>query len=95
MMMDYVKLGNNLLHLHAIYSDEETGIRDENREETESLEFETKEKLHSLSVEEQRFFLSRLCRDEFLSETALEKGYGIEDVVVFLRWLDDNMGIYY
>ncbi len=36
--------------------------------------------------------LSRLVRDHFLSEEALAKHYGIEDVSHFIRWLDDQMG---
>jgi len=38
-----------------------------------------------------RLWLSRLIRDMFLSEEALAQGYGIEDAMSFLRWLEDEM----
>ena len=38
-----------------------------------------------------RLFLSRLIRDMWLSEEALEQGYGIEDAVEFTEWLGERM----
>ena len=38
-----------------------------------------------------RIWLSRLIRDMWLSEDALAEGYGIEDVVKFIFWLEDTM----
>lgn len=40
-----------------------------------------------------RLWLSRLVRDLWLSEEALQQGYGVEDAVEFLRWLDERMGV--
>ena len=40
-----------------------------------------------------RLWLSRLIRDCFLSEEALAQGYGIEDALTFLRWMEDVMGM--
>lgn len=40
-----------------------------------------------------RLWLSRLIRDMWLSEVALAQGYGIEDAIKFLRWLEEEMGI--
>ncbi len=40
-----------------------------------------------------RLWLSRLIRDMWLSEDALAQGSGIEDVVEFIRWLDDRMDV--
>lgn len=40
-----------------------------------------------------RLWLSRLIRDMWLSEEALSQGYGIEDAVSFLRWLEEEMEI--
>lgn len=38
-----------------------------------------------------RLFLSRMIRDMWLSEEALAQGYGIEDAVGFIVWLDERM----
>jgi hypothetical protein len=40
-----------------------------------------------------RVFLSRLVRDMWLSDAALEQGYGIEDAQSFICWLGERMGI--
>lgn len=40
-----------------------------------------------------RLFLSRMIRDHWLSEEALEQGYGIEDVLSFAEWLGDYIGL--
>jgi hypothetical protein len=38
-----------------------------------------------------RLWLSRLIRDMWLSENALSQGYGIEDAISFLKWLEEYM----
>lgn len=40
-----------------------------------------------------RLFLSRMIRDMFLTEEALAQGYGIEDVMSFIKWLGTHMGM--
>jgi hypothetical protein len=40
-----------------------------------------------------RLFLSRMVRDMWLSEEALAQGYGIEDAMRFVDWLDERMEI--
>ena len=42
-------------------------------------------------AEDGRQFLSRLLRDMWLSEEALEQGYGYEDLIEFLKWLQESM----
>lgn len=41
-----------------------------------------------------RLFLSRLVRDMWLSEEALANGYGIQDAMEFVAWLDERMDIH-
>lgn len=36
--------------------------------------------------------LSRLVRDMWLSDEAIDAGYGLETAVEFVRWLGDRMG---
>lgn len=38
-----------------------------------------------------RLFLSRMIRDMWLSDEALEQGYGIEDALEFTDWLGERM----
>ena len=38
-----------------------------------------------------RLYLSRLVREMWLSEESLAQGYGIEDAVSFITWLEDQM----
>jgi hypothetical protein len=40
-----------------------------------------------------RLWLSRLIRDMWLSEDALNQGYGIEDAISFLKWLEERMEV--
>jgi hypothetical protein len=40
-----------------------------------------------------RLLLSRMIRDHYLTEEALARGYGIEDVMSFASWLDEHMEI--
>lgn len=41
------------------------------------------------SDEELRVWLARYVRNEWLSEEAIEAGYGLEDVAAFAEWFDD------
>ncbi len=41
-----------------------------------------------------REYFARLLRDMWLSETALANGYGVEDMLAFVDWLQGRMGIY-
>lgn len=52
------------------------------------LKEESFERLLSMNMEARRYFLSRVLRDAYLSEDGLAAGYGIEDVVSFVQWLD-------
>lgn len=67
----------------------DSGIHDE------ALRQRCIEAIKAISVGESelvpRLWLSRLIRDMWLSEEALEQGYGIEDALSFLRWLEDRM----
>ena len=38
-----------------------------------------------------RLLVSRMVRDMWLSEEALEQGYGLADAVGFMKWLDEQM----
>lgn len=38
-----------------------------------------------------RAYLARLAREMWLSEEAIEQGYGCEDAARFLEWLEDRM----
>lgn len=42
---------------------------------------------------EGRIFMSRLLRKMWLSDSALEAGYGYEDMLGFVEWLGDYMEI--
>ena len=59
----------------------------------ERFAYDTKEYLLNLSENEFRLFLSRLIREEFLSENSLEQGYGIEDVSSFINWIKYDLEI--
>lgn len=54
---------------------------------------EIKEYLLNLSDDEFRLILSRLIREQFLSEDALIQGYGIEDVCSFIDWIRNDLEI--
>lgn len=49
--------------------------------------------LDSLDEDEFRIIMSTFVREHFLSDQALGKGYGIEDVKSFITWLDKYMGV--
>ncbi|MCU5414772.1 MULTISPECIES: hypothetical protein [Bacillus] len=65
----------------------DSGIKDE------FLRMKVIEYLESLDQEEFRIIMSNFIRDYFVSHEAIKKGYGIEDVVSFVKWLDKFMGI--
>lgn len=65
----------------------DSGIHDE------ALRQEVIGYLRSLSESDLRIKLSTFVRDYYLSDKALEQGYGIEDVAKFLQWLSERMGI--
>ncbi|PPA70029.1 hypothetical protein [Jeotgalibacillus proteolyticus] len=62
----------------------DSGIKDE------YIKHEVFSYLNSLSENGFRILLSEYIREYYVSENAIAKGYGIEDVAEFLRWLSDN-----
>ena len=65
----------------------DSGIKDE------QLREEVINYLHSLEDDEFRITLSTYLRKYYVSEEAVEQGYGIEDVANFIEWLSDRMEI--
>lgn len=66
----------------------DSGIRDEN------LRARCKEELKARHAGDGYGpWLSRLVREMWLSDEAIEQGYGIVDAVEFCRWLDEEMGV--
>lgn len=67
----------------------DSGIKDE------KLRQQCKEYMQSMPREPHelvpRVWFSRLVREMWLDEVRLAQGYGIEDAIAFLRWLDDEM----
>jgi len=63
----------------------DSGIKDE------VLRGQVKTHLRSLPVDEHRALVAKLTVDMWLSEKALEQGYGAEDAKAFLTWLDEEM----
>ncbi|PEM55339.1 hypothetical protein [Bacillus wiedmannii] len=49
--------------------------------------------LETLDDNEFRILMSTFIREYFVSHEAIENGYGIEDLVQFIKWLDEFMGI--
>ncbi|PHD00647.1 hypothetical protein COF44_12145 [Bacillus toyonensis] len=49
--------------------------------------------LQSLEDNEFRVIMSTFVCEYFVSDAAIKKGYGIEDVSSFIHWLDKFMGI--
>lgn len=47
--------------------------------------------LRAMSETEFRLFMSKRIRESYLSDEALTKSYGIEDVARFIEWLDERM----
>lgn len=65
----------------------DSGINDE------SLKVEVKDYLNSFDENEFRLVITEFVRIQFVSEAAVEKGYGIEDVNEFIQWLYNSMDI--
>lgn len=47
------------------------------------------EHLNGLSATDYRLLISRIAREQFLTEEALARQYGLEDAHHFYEWLDD------
>lgn len=69
----------------------DSGIKDENLRERVRLELFNDPTRSKSQIVSNR--ISRIVRDEFLSEEAISDGYGLEDVAEFIEWLDERMGI--
>ena len=84
--MNDAELGDALVGLFA-YDEgaHDSGIHDER------LRLTAKDRLFAMSTDEFRLFISRLVREQFLSEEALAQRYGLEDVKDFIRWLSQYM----
>ncbi len=63
----------------------DSGIHDE------KLRSEVISHLNNLSETDLRILLSEFTREQFLTDDALRRGYGIEDVGGFLEWLAKYM----
>ena len=86
--MNQDKLFDSLDGLYAYDSGStDSGIHDE------KLREEIKEHLASMDEGTFRKVMSTFIRINFVSEEAISKGYGIEDVAGFINWLRDRMGI--
>lgn len=68
----------------------QSGIHDEKLRERVIQHLE---ELAKASENDWRLTMSRIVRELYLTDEALEQQYGIEDVADFIRWLDDRMGI--
>ena len=55
---------------------------------------QVKKYLKGLSQDEFRVEISCFVARHFLTDEALNLGYGIEDVKAFINWMDEYMGIY-
>lgn len=60
-------------------------------EEMELLHRTCRRDVHSMSKSEMRLTLSQYVRDVMLSDEALARGNGWEDVLAFLDWVDGGM----
>ena len=60
-------------------------------EELEALHRRCRQRVEEMSRTELRLSLSRYVRDHMLSEEALARGKGWEDVLSFLDWVDGGM----
>lgn len=65
----------------------DSGIQDE------TLRQQVIDYLDTLNENEFRIVMSTFIRENFVSHEAIQKGYGIEDVAAFIKWLDRFMGI--
>jgi hypothetical protein len=86
--MDKKKLFDSLDGLFAYDNGcVDSGIKDE------LLREEVKTHLTGLSENDFRLIMTEFVNQYYTCSEAVEKGYGIEDVVGFLKWLDDYMDI--
>lgn len=87
--MERAKLIDSLDGLYAYDTGSvDSGIHDE------SLRAECIAELKALPLESGEIYskeLSRIVRDMWLTEDAIEDGYGLEEALGFLRWLDERM----
>jgi hypothetical protein len=86
--MDKTKLFDALDGLYAY----DTGCTDSGIH-NESLRKDAKTYLKGLSTDGFRILMTEFIRQYFVSEKAVAKGYGIEDVRSFIEWLSDSMDI--
>lgn len=66
----------------------DSGIHDE------ILRQQVKDYLSSLDFKALKMILTDYILEYYLSPTAIAQGHDIESVATFIRWLDDEMGIY-
>lgn len=57
----------------------------------ESAKQEIRDYLAGLSNKDHRVILSRVIRDLYLSDVAIEEGYGWEDAKSLGRWLENDL----
>lgn len=84
--MDPRDIWANLEHIHSLSARE---LYD--NPELEELHRTCRRTVYEMSNAEQRETLSRFVRDEMLSEAAIARGDGWEDVLSFLDWVDGGM----
>ncbi len=63
----------------------DSGIRNE------ALRQKVKDLIQGLEAKESRILIAKVIKGLFLTDAALEQGYGPEDVKDFLVWLDEEM----
>ncbi len=63
----------------------DSGIHDE------VLRKKVQEHIQGLDAKEHRILIAKIIKETFLTDAALEQGYGPEDVRDFLVWLDEEM----
>ena len=86
--MDKIKLYDALDGLFAYdIGCTDSGIKDEN------LRREVANYLGALNDKQFRLIISEFIREYYLSTAALAQGYGVEDVVEFIKWMPSYLGI--
>lgn len=63
----------------------DSGIHDE------VLRQKVQKHIQGLQEKERRILIAQIIKETFLTTSALEQGYGPEDVKDFLVWLDEEM----
>ena len=86
--MDYEKLKDSLDGLYAY----DTGCTDSGIHD-ESLREECRKYIMARPPKDRKILLGKMTTEMFLSEKAVERGYGPEDAKHFLDWLDEQMGV--